>query len=165
MQRFSKIVSHYAWTLGAFIVIAMLVIWLVLYLVRDQSTVEESPSHVCRDNIAKLVEAQVKWAEDHGGEFADKFSDLHPDYISSLRTFQCPAVMGEHLFDENRIDELCEYEMAKGLGTDSSGSLIFIYDKEGNHKHSRNVGFVDGTVKEIHEFKFCQMLKKQMGED
>ncbi len=161
MLRSSRVFSHYALALGAFIVIAMLALWFVLYLLRDQTTLEESPSHACRNNIGELIKGQMNWAEMHDGNFATKFSDLHPSYVNSLRIFQCPAVVGEHLIDEERIDELCEYEMVKGLRRVSPGDRIFIYDKEGNHKHARNVGFVDGTVKEMHENKFRNLLKKQ----
>jgi hypothetical protein len=147
--------------LGAFIVIAMLALWFVLYLLRDQTTLEESPSHACLNNIRKLIEGQMNWAEIHDGDFANRFSQLYPTYVSSLHVFQCPAVVGEHLLDEKKIDELCEYEMVQGLRKDSPGDRIFIYDKEGNHKRARNVGFVDGTVEEMHENKFRNLLKKQ----
>jgi hypothetical protein len=165
MHRTSRTIAAYAWAFAGIIVIAVLVVWLVLYLLRDQKTLRDVPSHACRDNISRLIEAQHEWAHMHNGVFASDFSDLYPGYISSLRTFQCPSATSERLREKARIDELCDYEMVKGLGTDVPGTRIFIYDKEDNHKHARNVGFVDGTIKEMHEFEFRQLLKKQKGGD
>ena len=165
MHRFSRTASNYAWALASLFVVAILVFWLAMYLLRDQRTLKVSPSYSCRDNIKVLIEAQKRWAASHDGKFASEFSNLYPTYISSLRTFQCPSTVGEHLYDKSRIDELCEYGMVIGLTSGSPGDHIFICDKEGNHKHSRNVGFVNGAVKELHENKFRSILKKQLDAD
>ena len=161
MRRYSRGMAHLTWGMAGFLVVAFLAAWLVMYLIRDQKTPREPLSHACKGNIETLIQAQIKWAESHDEAFAKRFSDLYPEYISSLRTFQCPSKISEPLFDAKEIDDRCDYEMVKGLGTDAPGERIFIYDKEGNHKHARNVGFVNGKVEEIHEFKFRKMLEEQ----
>jgi len=129
-----------------------------------------SRPHPCADNLFCLAIGQKTWAINHEGKFADKLSDLYPDYVNGLDCFTCPSSGDPRITKKEDIDSLTSYVLRKGLTESSPLEEVLIYEKPSNHGEAGGaVVFVDGlrrwvTASELMEIADKDRSKKEESE-
>ena len=101
-------------------------------------------------------------AYDHANKSPDKLSNLYPEYVQSLKTFQCPSTNIE-IATKEEIDEKAGYlYLGKGLDIKNVYPNTFmLIDRLENHTEGGNVGFADGAAKWMSGDKFQEILNQQ----
>ena len=120
---------------------------------------------VSLSNIKQLCLAQKQYALDYDEIFAEKFSDLYPDYASSPRIFLHPSSKDKRITKKEDIDKLCDYRLFPGLTEADRSDYILIYERDGLNKgEGRNVGYLDGSARWLTEEQFQRDIKAQRKE-
>jgi prepilin-type processing-associated H-X9-DG protein len=116
---------------------------------------------VCMNNLKQLAVAQLMYAQDHDGNFAEKLSDLYPDYVSSFEVFRCASEGGPPILDKEDIDLSSSYILRKGLTRDSAATEVLIYELPGSHRDGGgNAAFIDGHVEQLSFDQLEQIMQK-----
>ena len=112
-------------------------------------------------NIKQLCLGMKIYAMDHEEAFADKLSDLYPEYVSSLDVFRHPSTKDGPITKKEDIDEFTDYAIFPGLSEASPSDFILIYEKERFFRGGRNVGHVDGSARWLTEEAFQNRMEEQ----
>lgn len=95
----------------------------------------------CANNLRELSLGLHAYAADHNDAFPEKLGDLYPNYVSSDRVFDCPAIKNIG------TKEAPDYEYYAGLSEEAPLKEIIVRDKDSNHgKTGNNILRVDGSV-------------------
>jgi hypothetical protein len=121
---------------------------------KDREELEEALDRgSCEANLKMIALYLEWWAEDHGGELPETFSELYPDYIGEIGEepmfeFVCPSTKHKSGNPE-RIDEWSDYVYNGGKRWKGEGAppTLIAYEKPGNHAEGRYELYSDGTVK------------------
>ena len=99
----------------------------------------------CVHNLKVLSISMKLYADEHEGQFPDKFSALYPEYITDLRMLICPELSAKykrergipHPFSPEptpeEIDSLSSYVLVPGLTTSDDKDTVIAYERGDNH--------------------------------
>lgn len=115
----------------------------------------------CRHNMKQLIFAELMYADDHGGKFSERLSDLYPEYINHPDVFRCPSAGGPKIERKEDIDSLTNYVLREGLTTASPPDEVLIYEPPSNHgKDDEFAAFVNGDVRWLSEAEIRRIVEK-----
>jgi competence protein ComGC len=95
----------------------------------------------CANNLRELSLGLHSYAADHNDTFPEKLGDLYPNYVTSEKVFDCPAIKNIG------TKEAPDYEYTSGLSEIAPPKEIIVRDQDSNHrKTGNNILRVDGSV-------------------
>jgi hypothetical protein len=112
---------------------------------------------MCVHNLKVLALNLKMYADEHEGQFPDKFSALYPRYFAEVYVFVCPELSARykrergipHPFSPeptpDEIDSLSSYVLVPGLTTSDDKDTVVVYEKKDSHSGmGRSLLYLDG---------------------
>ncbi len=122
---------------------------------------EKARGDACKNNLKTLMLAVRMWASDHDGEFAEKLSDLYPDYVDSVKLFTCPSARGAKITKKEEIDSKTSYIYVTGLTEAGPADAVVLYENPSNHDgEGGHVAFADGHVEWLRAEKMKETVER-----
>ena len=121
----------------------------------------------CATNIKQIYLALKQYAADYSGHFPPANGAVgleylrKCDYLTDYSVYICPTGLTERGRNNQPLTEqTVDYVYIGGLTEKSDPNTLILYDKPGNNKFFGNIGFIDGTVKEIYGKDWMGKIKK-----
>ncbi len=149
-------------TRSTVIKISILVVCVLAFFLYQMFTprARSRPRPRCQRNLKTILIVSAQYAGDHDGYFpdGDKAKQLLKPYLK-----RSPRVWTAG--HKRKFPDGCAYEFNTrrirfSYGISEKARMPYIWDKKGNHKGGRNVGFNDGLVRWMSESKFQEMLSR-----
>ena len=129
------------------------------------------------NNERQIMLSMIQYAGDHDDKFPESMGVLlKENYLNSPKVFFHPGrgnvtkrlagfptdLTDAPLEELNKIEELSDYAIVKGVQHTDDADMIVVYEKDGVNRQNRRIcAFNDGHVQELPEPVFQQMLKDQ----
>lgn len=107
---------------------------------------------LCVHNLHFMANALHRYAADHEGKFPERFSQLYPEYLTTVEVLVCPEVARRETgradagkLTADALDALCSYELAPGRRIDDPAETLLAWERGDYHGgRGHSVLYVDG---------------------
>ena len=114
---------------------------------------------VCKSNLKQIGLGMAMWSNDHNESYPEKLEDLHDEYITAKKIFQCPEDRSPMTIGKGIQ---CSYLYAGKLPVTTDPQVAIAWDKRGNHPRGRNVLYYDGHVEWVRERAFENVMERSL---
>jgi prepilin-type processing-associated H-X9-DG protein len=136
--------------LGYASIVALIVLLVLFFALVGPALKEIASKSACMAHLHRIGTACNAYAAEHNGRYPERLSELYPEYVPNLKVFVCPSTHVK-ITSPDEIDSKTSYEYY-GAALNAStaakplGRAILACDKDGHHRHGKNILYADGHV-------------------